>query len=333
MYDIRDFVRAVEKTIASHQLATVGAYRRWITQKPDNSRNMGLDPYGCADAANILYTISQFPSGHDEREAWIKTLQSMQDSNTGLFRDNTHVEIHTTAHCIAALELFDALPRYPVNTLSQYKTPEAMEKFLDQLDWQHNPWGDSHRGAGLYVSLVLSQEVSSEWEDRYFDWLYKNTDPETGFLRKGSITQSCNEHDIFPHLAGSFHYLFNQQYARRPLPYPDAMVNSCLEIFNSNCYPLGDSIGFAEIDWVFCLTRSVRQCGHRHSEAVRALMEFTDTYIPFLLELDPMTHDDLNDLHSLFGTMCCLAELQTALPGVIKTERPLRLVLDRRPFI
>ena len=111
------------------------------------------------------------------------------------------------------------------------------------------------------------------------------------------------------------------------------MVNSCLEIFNSSCYPLGNSIGFAEIDWVFCLTRSVRQCGHRHTEAVRALMEFSDKYIPFLLELDSKTYEPLNDLHNLFGLMCCLAELQTALPGQIKTERPLRLVLDRRPFI
>jgi hypothetical protein len=28
-----------------------------------------------------------------------------------------------------------------------------------------------------------------------------------------------------------------------------------------------------------------------------------------------------------------VAELQQALPGLIRTERPLRLVLDRRPFI
>lgn len=332
MHDISDFIESVKEIVARHQLDT-GAYQRWITQLPDNSRNMGLDPYGCADAANILYTINHFPGDHAEREAWIKNLQSLQDSKTGIFSDNTHVKIHTTAHCIAALELFDALPRHSVNALSQYKTPEAMETFLDNLDWQQNPWGESHRGAGLYVSLVLTQNVSSKWEDRYFDWLYTNADPETGFLRKGCITQLCNEHGIFPHLAGSFHYLFNQEYARRPLPYPDAMVNSCLEIFNSNCYPLGDSIGYAEIDWVFCLTRSVRQSGHRHTEATRALTEFTAKYIPFILDLDPITHDELNDLHSLFGTMCCLAELQTALPGQIKTKRPLRLVLDRRPFI
>jgi hypothetical protein len=35
----------------------------------------------------------------------------------------------------------------------------------------------------------------------------------------------------------------------------------------------------------------------------------------------------------LFGAVCALAELQRALPGEIRSERPLRLVLDRRPFI
>ena len=45
------------------------------------------------------------------------------------------------------------------------------------------------------------------------------------------------------------------------------------------------------------------------------------------------TDDGLDDLHALFGTLCALAELQQALPGEIRTARPLRLVLDRRPFI
>jgi len=39
------------------------------------------------------------------------------------------------------------------------------------------------------------------------------------------------------------------------------------------------------------------------------------------------------DISQAFGTMCCLAELQQAVPGALRTPRPLRLVLDRRPFI
>lgn len=41
----------------------------------------------------------------------------------------------------------------------------------------------------------------------------------------------------------------------------------------------------------------------------------------------------IDDLHMTFGALCAVAELQLALPGEIRTPRPLLLVLDRRPFI
>ena len=43
--------------------------------------------------------------------------------------------------------------------------------------------------------------------------------------------------------------------------------------------------------------------------------------------------DGMNDLHALFGSVCAIAELQRALPGEFPTTKPLRLPLDRRPFI
>ena len=49
--------------------------------------------------------------------------------------------------------------------------------------------------------------------------------------------------------------------------------------------------------------------------------------------LDPATDEGLDDLHALFGTVCALAELQAALGDQLGSDRPLRLVLDRRPFI
>jgi hypothetical protein len=333
MYDIREFIAAVRDIIVGHELGEPGAYRRWNWQKPGQNRDLHLNPYGCADAANNLYTIGCFPQDPRERHMWVSTLRGLQDPESGLFRESTHHEIHTTAHCIAALELFDASPEHLLTGLSRYRDPEAMEDFLERLDWRHNPWGESHRGAGLYAAMVLAGEASGEWQDRYFAWLSENADPETGFLRKGCVAPVGHPPSIFPHLAGTFHYLFNQAYARRPLRYPQAMINTCLDIFRSGCFPLGKNVGFAEIDWVFCVTRSLRQCGHRHHDCHTALATFTSQYVPFLLGLDPKTDDGLNDLHALFGAICCLAELQTALPGQIKTERPLKLVLDRRPFI
>jgi hypothetical protein len=296
---------------------------------------MEINPYGCADAANILYTINAFPSRSDQRTSWIETIKSLQNPGLGMFQEETHHPIHTTAHCIAALELFDAQPAYPLEALSDLRQRDRIAAFMDALEWVEQPWSASHQGAGLYVALVLAGEVDDDWQEAYFNWLWENADPDTGLFRTGCINP-INSHDrksIFPHLAGTFHYLFNLQYARRPLRYPKALVDTCLDIYTQRSFPLGLSVGFAEIDWVFCLNRAVRQSGHRFEEARLALTEFSTGYLKYLLGLDPETDPGLDDLHSLFGAMCCLAELQTALPGTIRTSRPLRLVLDRRPFI
>ena len=137
---------------------------------------------------------------------------------------------------------------------------------------------------------------------------------------------------IFPHLAGTFHYFFNHVYARRPFRYPEAVIDTCLGVFDRQDYPLGAQVGFAEIDWVFCLTRSLQQSGHRFGACRAALASFAARYVPFLSGLDA-SNQAFDDLHQLFGAMCCLAELQQAAPGLIRTEQPLKLVLDRRPFI
>jgi hypothetical protein len=334
MFDLRELVCAIEATVKRHALGRTGAYARWLWQDELGTRQLGINEYGCADAANILYTVGGLPGASAEREAWVAALAGRQDPTTGLFREVTHDPIHTTAHCVAALELFDAHPRYPLTALAHlWRDEEALASFLDHLDWCWNPWGESHKGAGVYAALVLAGEVGLGWEDRYFAWLWNEADPETGFWRKGAV-QAGGPAILFHHLAGSFHYLFNHEYARRPLRYPAMMVDSCLRVAADNLFlPLGRAVGFAEVDWVYCLHRAVRQSGHRVEEGRAALRKFAARYVDYLASLDPLTHDGLNDLHQLFGAVCALAELQQALPGLLRTKRPLRLVLDRRPFI
>mgnify|MGYP000753662067 CR=1 FL=1 len=65
----------------------------------------------------------------------------------------------------------------------------------------------------------------------------------------------------------------------------------------------------------------------------RALALFAERHVGFLTSLDSESDDGLDDLHSLFGTVCALAELQAALGDRLRSDRPLQLVLDRRPFI
>jgi hypothetical protein len=63
------------------------------------------------------------------------------------------------------------------------------------------------------------------------------------------------------------------------------------------------------------------------------MRDFAVKYVDYLNSVDITTDEGWNDLHALFGTVCCLSELQLALPGEIFTTKPLKNVLDRRPFI
>lgn len=332
--DLRPFLERVESIVARHALSPPGAFARWTRPDLSTSRDLDINPYGCADAVNLLYTLGCLPSKPAERDAWIATLQSLQDPQDGLFHEATHHPIHTTAHCIAALELLDARPRHPLKALEPLRDPQAIDAFLESLDWKENPWLESHRGAGLYAALTLAGDIDARWEARYFDWLAAQVDPSTGLLRRGCVPLVAEGgRPLFPHLAGTFHYLFNFEHAKRALPHPEARVETCLRIFQRNLFPFFRFVGFAEIDWVYCLTRSLRCCNHRSAEAQDALAAFAQRHIAFLTALDPETDPGLDDLHALFGTVCALAELQTALSDRIESDRPLHLVLDRRPFI
>ena len=105
MHDIQPIIDRALRAIETHRLDQPGSYARWIWQDEKGSRELGLNEYGCADAANILYMVGAFPSDPAERAIWVETLRSFQNPETGLFNEATHHPYHTTAHCIAALEL------------------------------------------------------------------------------------------------------------------------------------------------------------------------------------------------------------------------------------
>lgn len=327
--NIDDLIKIIRNSVEEHKLDT-GKYSRWIFGE---NRDLGLNEYGCADAANILYSIGDFPQDLNERSSFIKTLQAMQDPETGLFSEKTHHIFHTTAHCSAALELFDAKPLYKCKALEKYLTKEGLYNLLEnEIDWT-NPWDGSHVGAGILPSLVNTDMATLQWKDWYFQWLWEHTDPETGFI----CHKKCDA-PLYSYMAGGFHYMFNIESEHRPLRFPEKVIDSCLELMQ-----MGDStpknagmksfIGFIDIDVVYCLTRAMRQTPHRFYEAKKELEDYAEKYLNMFYRIDYKTDKYFNDLHSLFGAACCLCELQSALPGKIITSKPLKLVLDRRPFI
>ncbi len=341
--DLRELVKRIKAVVDSHMLGVEGKYARWLWQNEKGDRRLGVNEYGCADAANILYTINEFYCEPGVRAARVRELAALQDRETGLFYEETHHPIHTTAHCTAALRLFGERPLYPLKALHQYLNKASLYELLDGLDWKGDPWPQSHQGAGVYAALVNAGEDTYEFQKNYFDWFYENCDPVTGFWKKGfadkapySQQRNLNgQASVFNYMAGGFHYLFNHEYAKMPLRYPEKVVDSCIRMYTENGLPdnFMKWVNFIEIDWLYCLNRAIRQTSHRFDEAKRLIRDFGEKYTEYLYSIDHKTHDGFNDLHALFGAVCTLAELQAALPGEVITERPMQLVLDNRPFI
>lgn len=327
---IDHLIEEIRTCVKRHNMGKPGQYARWRWQNPKGDRELGCTPYGCADAANILYSISAFPRDEDERRGFVEVLRGMQDAESGFFYESTHHPIHTTAHCMAALELFDAAPLHPCTQLLPLKEKEALYDFLEhEVDWL-NPWSESHKGAGLFVALTMTDAVDLNWKNWYFDWFYAHADAQTGFFHCG---EERPENPVYM-MAGGFHYFFNHEAERRPYRYPEAVIDSCIGFMREpEKNEMIKRCAFLDIDVVFCLTRTMRQTPHRFAEAKAVLEQYAEQFLDMMNGLDYEKDEYFNDLHALFGSVCCLAELQMALPGKILTSKPLRLVLDRRPFI
>jgi hypothetical protein len=140
---------------------------------------------------------------------------------------------------------------------------------------------------------------------------------------------------LFHHLAGSFHYLFNQNYRNRPLRYPERMADTCLELYTAGQIPESkDDFSFYELDVLYTTTEVMAQMAHRHEELIRMNEEIGGRFLKFLAVRTARQGEDFfPDLHTLCGAVCALAIVQSFKPEQVGIERALNKVLERRPFI
>lgn len=321
--DITPVAHKLLQKVDEHRIGP-GIYARFTRggKKPN--------PYGCADAANILYSLDRFPKDPAEKAACVAALQGMQDPATGLFPEGSHTIEHTTAHCIAALELFDAKPLYPLKELRRYLAFDRFISLMEENDWLRRG-NMAHAGAGIYAALVIAGEADAAWIRRYFDYFNAHCDPETGVWAKDACGTFTRRYQV----GDAFHYLFNYDHFHEPIPYPAPLIDTCLSLYRNGETEdtFGRQFHYIEMDWVYCLNRASRATDHRFGEIKSTLAEFAEGYIAWLTETDWDTCPAADDLHLLFGVVCCLAELQKAIPDRVRSSLPLRLTLDRRPFI
>jgi hypothetical protein len=331
---------------ASHgEIVDLRAFVRWITEEfepsvrlPGGTGRYGRSPgqtvpeiYGIADMACVLHTIRRLRPTEKERIEWAAAFQEFQNPDTGWLveRDPTHTPLHNTAFALAAMELLDLRPKYPVRMSAEYAD---MRTFLETIDWHAGVYLGSHKGAGLGSIYALVPELGTPaWFADYFAYCDSLVDPRNGLLGRGKPPGGD-----FDQVGGSFHYFFIYSYFNRQMPFPEQRIDAVLGLQQPDGYWNADNHLWLTLDAIYLMTRSLRQQPHRFADvqasvrrAVRAVQrDFWSA------EGRQKSFQAKMAAHSLTAAISIAAEAQQFLgANEIVTDEPLKLVLDRRPFI
>ena len=328
-YDCRRFLRWItEEFEPSVRLpGPAGSYAREV-----GARETEL--YGISDMACILYTLGRLRPTEKERAEWNQNFQSLQDPVTGCYleRQRTHIPLHNTAFALGAMELLELGPARPLVFAREYAAPEKLRAFLEGLAWRKTVYKDSHAGAGLASVMVLAPGlVGPDWFASYFAWLDARFDP-----RNGMLGQDKPDGGDFDQIGGTFHYHFLYEFFRRRMPFPERRIDAIIGLQQPDGYWHPQNHLWLTLDAVYMLTRTVRHCHHRPRDVEGVVRRVLEVFMSEVISPDGRARHFGGRLgvHCLTAVVSLLAEAQQFLGAEeVLTEMPLRLVLDRRPFI
>jgi hypothetical protein len=291
------------------------------------------DLYGSSDMLMLLYTIGALELTEPERASWIETLQSFQDPKTGWFKEKEtwHFKEHSTAYCTAALHLLGAKPKYPFNFMAHLNTQKQIEHWLNGMRWSL-AWPTSHRGSGVAAVLAMTGEAPEGWFSWIFEWLERRINPKTGYWQFGwihKLFKITSKHEM----GGSFHFYYIYEFLKRPLPYPERIVDTSLKLQHSNGLWDKNVPYCIDLDGVYTLTRASKAAqDYRKADVVSALEKTLHTIVPRLND-KTFVFQNYTNSHRLVGALAALAEIQNYLPERVATAQKWKLVLDHSPYI
>ena len=326
VFDLREFVRWLTAEFEPSVRLSGGAGR--YARAPGETKP---ELYGVSDMACILYTLDRLHPSDRERTEWAAAFQEYQVAGTGWLveKSPTHDPLHNTAFALAAMQLLDLAPAQPVKVDAAYADPAA---FLATLDWRTKVYPESHKGAGIgAIHALVPALASPAWFEAYFAACDSYFDPRNGMMGRDKPPGGDADQ-----VGGTFHYSFLYEHFNRHMPFPAARIDAVLGTQQPDGYWRGDNHLWLTLDAIYLLTRSLRYSAHRYDDVracLRRLMGILmrDLYSP---EGRKTALSPKLPVHSLTAAVSIAAEVQNFLGAQeVITERPLRLVLDRRPFI
>ena len=324
-FDLREFVDWVLK-VFEPSVRLAGGAGHYARTPGDKTPEL----YGVADMACILYTLEALRPSEKERGEWAAAFQEFQNPETGWLveKSPTHNPLHNTAFALAAMELLDLTPKYPVK-MGDYYDPGV---FLNTLNWKTGVYEDSHKGAGVGAIFALVPELGTpRWFGEFFEACDGLFDPNNGLM--GEQKPPGGDAD---QVGGTFHYSFLYQYFNRHMPYPEKRIDSVIGLQQPDGYWMATNHLWMTLDALYLMTRTLRYCPHRFEDVRGVARNVMGTLMRDVYSVDgrAKTFVDKLAVHSVTAALSIAAEMQEFLgAGEVVTERPLKLVLDRRPFI
>jgi hypothetical protein len=283
-----------------------------------------FDCYDVADRICILHTLGESAVAKD----WLTHFDQFRTAD-GLYVEGTptHHPWHTTAFVIAAMQLCGRRPEAPA-AFDDYRDRARAVAFLDSLDWEHSVYGGSHEGSALCsIAAIAPGYADAGWFDAVFSALDAKIDPANGMM--GTAKPARGDLD---QIGGTFHYHFVYEHFGRRLPCAEARIDAVLGLQQPDGIWHSMNPVWLTLDAVYLMTRSVRDAEHRRRDIEAAMHAVLEHYrreicVPEFFR-EPLA------AHSCTAVVSLLAEAQRFLGAdIVRTERPLRLVLDERPFI
>lgn len=287
--------------------------------------------YGIADMACVLYTIGALHPSAKARGEWRDAFELFQNPASGWFReaDSGLTPQHNTAFALAAMQLLNLKPRYPVKMDARYL---HIRTYLDSLNWRTAVYPESHKGAGVASICVLVRALRSPaWFAEFFAACNGYFDARNGLMGRdkpagGDIDQ----------IGGTFHYSFLYSFFNLPMPFPEKRIDSVLALQHSDGYWSPANYLWLTLDAIYLMTRTLRYCPHRFDDvraSVRRVMRTLQQAV-YSPEGRKKAFAKGQAVHSLTAATAIAAEAQQFLGAQeVITDWPLKLVLDRRPFI
>ncbi|MEQ1964025.1 hypothetical protein ABLB69_12830 [Xenorhabdus khoisanae] len=259
--------------------------------------------YAYSDILNLQYI---FPDLNiiDNPENIIFKLKKMQDQNDKTFYEDTHHFLHTTASAVASL--------YRWGEKTNYSCAEIVNNYdiinsLEFVRWNIEPWRDSNIPVAIFwlAQCYYGDEKKSIFNSEFTSWILKNSCPETGLWRKGSIKNTGNR-GIFPAIAGTFHILFILEYMGLRNNRSEQLYNTCVNYYYNQSVRLFSDIGYVDIDFIYCLVRTFKYINKEENSTNYLLDKMLYEFCNMIITKKNSYHS--SDLHKILGSVLVLCE-------------------------